>query len=780
MLCPAKKHSLFGFSFLRNHLFSFTPPNKSLFSSHNRLPAVFPIRPYWPLLLLLLIGTGCTTRPASAKQSLQVAPSQFPHIKDASDFHALAERLVQEMSLREKIRQLYGEPLIKGVKFLSLSTRNRFPHIYVGQNRRLHIPPWVLSDGPRGARVMDRQVNGVTTFPVAMARGASWDTELEGRINEAIAIEMRANGTNYAATPCINLLRHPGWGRAQESYGEDPWLLGEFGVAAVRGIQKHDVMACPKHFALNSLENSRFVLNVTADERTLREVYLPHFRKTIQQGKPASIMSAYNQVNGAYCAQNKYLLSHILREEWGFEGFVTSDWFYGTHDGAASVQAGLDVEMPFRRAYRHRKLRKAIRKGNIREANIDTLVLRSLRTRLPYAFAKDSTVYSPNLIGQAAHRELAREAAEKSMVLLKNEGVLPFSDAPHKKIAVIGRLANAENTGDHGSSDATALYVVTPFAGIQSYHADKGNEVVLYDGTDLQVARKIATEADEVILVVGYTFEDEGEYMLRPKKMARSARAGELVTRKGLGGDRESLRLPAFDEELISTLSGLSSPLVVIYVGGSAIDLSAWDAQVPAILFAWYAGMEGGHALAHVLYGEVNPSGKLPFSIPRNASDYPEWNPYTDEIHYGYFHGYTLFDRKKCPVAYPFGYGLSYTSFSYSNLTVAAPTLQEDEKLGLELEVRNTGDLPGAEIVQLYVGFAKSEVERPVKLLRGFKKVFLEPGETKTVTLEVPAADLAWYNPTSEEWQVEKMDYEIYVGSSSAPEDLLQATFRVE
>ena len=229
--------------------------------------------------------------------------------------------------------------------------KQRFPHIYVGRNERLNIPPWVLSDGPRGARVLDKGIKAVTTFPVAMARAATWNTNLEYRVHDVISKEMRANKTNYAATPCINLLRHPGWGRAQETYGEDPWLLGEFGVAAVKGIEKNNVMACPKHFALNSIENSRWVIDVSVDERTLREVYLPHFKKVIKEGKPASIMSAYNKVRGKYSGSNEELLTNILKNEWGFNGFISTDWMYGIYNGVEAINAGLNVEMPWQDEY---------------------------------------------------------------------------------------------------------------------------------------------------------------------------------------------------------------------------------------------------------------------------------------------------------------------------------------------------------------------------------------------------------------------------------------------
>ena len=733
------------------------------------------------LLLLMLLAGGVYYKSVNySMYDLQANKELLAEPSDEEGYATLAEDLVGQMTLEEKIDQMYGEKMWQIPKLaIGFLVKERFPHVYVGENERLHIPSWVLSDGPRGARVMDHGINSVTTFPVGMARGASWDIDLEERINEVIAIEMRANKVNYAATPCINLLRHPAWGRAQETYGEDPWLLGEFGVAAVKGIEKHNVMACPKHFALNSLDNSRFVVDVDLDERTLREVYLPHFKKTIQVGKPASIMSAYNKVLGEYMANNKYLLNDILRDEWGFEGFVTSDWFNGTYDAIGSVKAGLDVEMPYQQVYKYDVLEEGIENGEISEADIDKMVTRTLKTRLKYAFSNDQETYGHEEIEKESHVTLARVAAEKSMVLIKNDKVLPLNSETGQKVLVLGRLANMENTGDIASSNSTSLNITTPYEGISAFNQALQNEVELYDGPDTDLAAEKAKEADQVILVVGYTFEDEGEYININGDMEGSAKAGKLVGKKGIGGDRESLKLLPEDEALIQAVAAVNKDIVVVYVGGSAINMNAWEPNVASILFAWYGGMEGGTALANVLYGKVNPSGKLPFSIARNDSDYPYFNPYTLKIDYGYYHGYTLFDKKNIEVAYPFGFGLSYTTFAYDDLQIANSELNKDGMLRAKVNVTNTGEMAGEEIVQLYIGFKNSSIDRPVKLLRGFDKIGLEPGETKTVELEVNVQDLAWYDPKVKEWKVEEMLYELYVGPSSKKEELLQFEFTV-
>ena len=733
------------------------------------------------LVLLLVAGWLFYTQVYNYERfPLKVDKTQFPGVNTEAEIEQLAESLLSQMTLDEKIEQIYGEKNSSVYKLgINLFVLRRFPHMYMGRNERLHIPPFVLSDGPRGARVADMH-SGATVFPVAMSRGASWDVDLEARVSGIIAKEIRAIGANMAATPCINILRHPGWGRAQETYGEDPWHMGQFGVAATRAVQVHNVMASPKHYALNSIENSRFVINVDVDERTLREVYLPHFRKVVQEADTASLMSAYNKALGEYLANNRYLLTTVLREDWGFEGFVHSDWFWGVYDTVGSIKAGLNVEMPVSQIYNEADIKEALENGEITESDIDRLILPALKTRLKYAFAEDSMEYNLSMLAAEEHVALALESAEKGMVLVKNDNVLPFSRESGKTVAVIGRLADVENTGDQGSSNAKSPYVVTPYRGLEKYHAALGNKVVLDDASDLEKARETASQADQVVVVVGYTYENEGEYLVSTENMKASAEAGKLIGEKGKGGDREDLSLVEEDRALIDALAAANENLVVVYVGGSAVDMSDWDDSVPAILFAWYAGMEGGNALARVLYGDVNPSGKLPFAMPQDSADYPYFTPYTDNITYGYYHGYTLFDKKGIEVAYPFGFGLSYTSYSYDNLRVMTPQLSSSDTLRVQVDITNSGEVAGQEVAQLYVGFANSAVDRPVKLLRDFDKVALQPGETRTVTLDVPVKELAWYNPEDSEWQTEAMSYEVYVGGSSAEEDLLTAMFTVQ
>lgn len=706
-------------------------------------------------------------------QPTKANPNQLQGWRPDVSLDELTRDLIARMTPAEKRAQLYGEKMTAMLRLgINLVLFKRFPHMFSAANTRLGIPPFVLSDGPRGARVSDGH-EGSTTFPVAIARGASWNVELEARIHEVIAKEVRAIGANMAATPCINLLRHPGWGRAQEVYGEDPFHMAEFGVAATKALQAHNVMASPKHYALNSIENSRFVVNVKVDERTLHEVYLPHFKKVVQEANAASLMTAYNKVNGEYCSENPELI-RILREDWGFKGFLHSDWVFGMHSAAKAIKAGLNIEMPVQQVYRDKAIKKALAAGEISEADIDQRVFESLRVRLDYALREDTMNYSRDLLACEQHTALAREAAEESMVLLKNDGVLPFDNRTGKTIAVIGRLSESENTGDRGSSNCSSPYVVTPAEGIRRYHLPQGNTVIVNDGSDLDAAQKLAENADQVVIIVGFTAQEEGEYVVASKTMERSAKAGKLVGKKGLGGDRDSLSLPYIDETLIQHLAGCNPKTVVSVVCGSAVDMTSWQDKVPAILFSWYAGMEGGTALANVLWGEVSPSGKLPFAIPTNSKDYPHFTPYTMEIDYGYYHGYTLFDKNNIAVAYPFGFGLSYTSFTLSSVRSVKSNIKiaSGEPLEVEATVENTGACSGAEVIQLYIGFPQSSIERPNKILRAFSKVSLQAGEKKTITLRVPLEEFARYAPESHRWEIDPMDYAVYVGTSSAEQDL--------
>lgn len=695
-----------------------------------------------------------------------------------------ASNLLKRMTLKEKVWMLNGNWDMVSNQFRYKNGYNPVP-IATNGVKRLGVPPVKFSDGPRGA-----VVGKSTCFPVSMARGASFDRNLERRIGEVIAKEIRAQGGNFFGGVCVNLLRHPAWGRAQETYGEDPYHVGELGASLTEGIQAHNVMACVKHYAFNNIENSRFFVNVQADDRTLHEVYLAHFKRIIQAGA-ASVMGAYNLFRGDQACESRLLLTNILRENWGFEGFTISDFIFGVRDGKKAIEAGLDIEMPLPVHY-NQKLLDQVEAGEVAESTIDQAVLRVLRTQLVFQNTPDPISYSKELVTHPDHIALAQEAAEKSMVLIKNEGpILPFRKDV-KRVLVLGKLADQENTGDHGSSRVYPPYVITPLQGLKRYLGDTV-EVLHRDESQLDEARKLAGEVDAVVLVVGNDYNDEGEYtspssldeMFDPiitgyQQMRKPLKATlvKLIKKLGIstfqfqegmapGGDRQSLSLKEEQIQLIEAVAGINPNTVVCLVTGSMIMIEEWARDIPTILYSWYAGMEGGTALARILFGEVNPSSKLPFSIPTHVEHLPYFSSTDKEITYDLYNGYTLLDKNGQQPAYPFGFGLSYTQFEYSSLTVA----KKDDRLEVSVTVSNTGDRDGTEVVQVYVGKPDSKVERQKKLLKGFEKVFIPAGHSAQVVIPVLLDDLRYYDVATKKWVLEEGEYLILVGSGSAEEN---------
>jgi len=707
-------------------------------------------------------------RPVSGSFVREAGASTFkftdiPHGRTLGgpELEGYARKLLAEMTLQQKVLQMSGDSSLWDLLKLVTVEKGKYNDtaIAAGADTRLAIPPIGFSDGPRGVAM-----NHSTAFPVAMARGASWDRELQRRFGDVVGKEIRAQGGNLWGGACVNLLRHPSWGRAQETLGEDPYLLGELSVASVVTVQAHNVMGCAKHFALNSIEETRTQADVRLDERTLREVYLPQFKR-LADADVASFMSAYNKVNGDYCGENRHLLREILKEEWGYRGFVMSDFFTGVYDGKKAALAGLDLEMPWTVAY-GKALVAAVEKGDVPLATIDEAVLRLLRRKIEYATRPDPMAYPASLVRAPEHAALAREVAENGTVLLKNERAsLPLDEAALRSVAVLGRLADAPNLGDYGSSRVYPPDTVTVVEGLRE--ALGAERVVHEPGADLAKARSLARAASAVVVVAGFDQSDEGEYI--PQKPNKDE----------WGGDREDLALKAADRELILAAAAENPRTIVVLIGGSAITVEEWQEEVGAILMAFYPGEQGGHALARLLLGRVSPSGKLPFTVPRDASQLPPFDNKALSVEYGYYHGYTLAEKKGWEPRYPFGYGLSYTTFACVNLALDAKVATTTGVVQVSVDVTNTGSRPGKEVVQLYVGFPGSKVDRPVKLLRGFEKVALAPGETKRVTMPVKVADLAYYDPAARAWVVERMEYAVLVGPSSRRADLLTASFRV-
>ncbi|MDA3845219.1 MAG: glycoside hydrolase family 3 C-terminal domain-containing protein [Vallitaleaceae bacterium] len=703
-----------------------------------------------------------------------------------------AKNLMGKMTLKEMVWLLNGnwDPIKNQIKH-----NNAYNPIPISTNgcKRLDITPIKFTDGPRGV-VMGNS----TCFPVSMARGASFDRQLESRVGDVIGKEARAGGANYFAGVCMNLLRHPAWGRAQETYSEDPFHLGVMAEALTESVQEHNIMACLKHYALNSIENSRFRVNVHLDERTLREVYLPHFKRCVDAGA-ASLMGAYNLIEGDHCCESHHLLTDILRDDWGFMGFTSSDFIFGIRDVKKAIEAGMDVEMPMPIRYQ-KHLLDGVTSGDIEASYVDTAVLRVLRTVLAFEHTPDKMSYKEELIAHPSHIALSREVAEKSMVLIKNEhNILPFSGAV-KKVMVLGSLADKANTGDYGSSKINAPYVVSPMEGLRAYLGEDVN-IVHYDETQIEEAKALAADMDCIIMVVGNDHNDEGESVIPDPKsevtmedlvghgyknqgaflksiLLKPLIKMSSITRKdgsSFGGDRQSLSLKTDEINMIMSIAPLNPNTVVTLVCGSMIMTKEWDYVVPSILYGWYAGMEGGNALARVLFGDVNPSGKLPFTIPTSEKHLPYFSSTDDDITYGLYHGYTLLDRSDLKPAYAFGYGLSYTIYEYSNMTIT----KTDEIVNISVTVKNIGALDGEEIVQAYVGMKNSTIERQKKLLKGFEKVFILAGTSVDVVISVRLRDLMYYSTGSSEWQFESGIYEFMAGPSSEDDKLIKVEYEL-
>ncbi len=692
-----------------------------------------------------------------------------------------ASSVVAAMTEEERLWCLDGDaPFWAGLTYLAEAGYHKSP-FRSGRIDRLGLKGFSFADGPRGV-VVDR----ATCFPVTMARGATWDPELEERVGDAIGRELRAVGADLYGGVCVNLLRHPAWGRAQETYGEDPFHVGEMGAALARGVQRH-AMACVKHFACNSMENARFVVDITVDEASLHDIYLPQFKRIVDEGV-AVVMSAYNSVNGAWCGENEELLTAVLRQEWGFEGFVISDWILGIRDAARSLRGGLDVEMPYR-MIRAGGLRRALDEGEVTWEQVDRAVERVVATRLRFGPVLESPRPGRDILADPGHRALAREVSARSVVLLRNQPVdgrplLPLDVPSGATVALFGRLASTVNLGDGGSSDVWAPAVATVADGLCA--ALPNIAVVHPDETDAEAVVAAARSAAVAVVVVGYTRRDEGEFIGEfatahltelfpgaddPDLIERfnSSIAGERTTQPpahvvpgteggfAVGGDRKSLRLHDEDVALIRTVATANPRTVVAIVAGSAVLVSEWDRAVPAVVQSWYAGMEGGHGLADVLLGKVDASGRLPFSVPEDESHLPDFDPESQAFTYDWWHGYWHLSRAGTAPAYPFGFGLSYTTFAIEE--VWAET--RGEGIGVRAVVRNTGDRDGSEVVQAYV--RRTGSSRPARL-KAFRRLAVAAGATVEVELTVGRATLAERDTGTHAMVTRPGRYEVRVG----------------
>lgn len=794
------------------------------------------------------------------------------------------DELLGRMSIEEKVSMLAGSDIWHGTGV-----------------PRLGIPPIKMTDGPCGARGGRNEAGSTAAcFPCGTALAATWNPELVERVGVALAEEARSKRAQVLLAPTVNIHRSPLAGRNFECYSEDPHLTARIAVGYIRGVQSRNVGACIKHFVCNDSEFERNTISSQVGERALREIYLAPFEVAVKEAKPWSVMAAYNRVNGTYASEHPRLLEDILRREWGFEGFVVSDW-YGTRSTAEAVEAGLDLEMPGPPRHRGEKLLDAVKAGAVSEGSLDSAVRRLLDVTLRSGLLEHPEEAAEESIDRPEHRRLAREAAAEAIVLLKNESdVLPLDRKEIRTLAVIGPSADAAHVQGGGSAGVPPHYSVTPLEGIRSscgaeiavrYErgctnhkvlppvdarlVPSGFEVEYFDNPDLsgdpaltkhssridliwegRIEPKVDPEIHSVRFTGTFAPMENGAYTLaltsagcsrlfidgielidnwtqqtrgdsyfgagtaevkaqlemregeereirieycrsnpfiagirvgallpvpddlidRAAAVAEEADAAVVVVGlddewEGEGRDRVDMELPGRQAELIERVAAANRNTVVVLNAGSAVAMD-WVDRVPAVLEVWYPGQELGNALADVLFGDVNPSGKLPTTFPKRIQDNPAYLNYpgeNGEVLYGegIFVGYRYYDRKQIEPRFAFGHGLSYTRFSYGELRLDRDRMGMDDELEVAVEITNSGERAGSEVVQLYLSDLECSLARPDQELRAFEKLALEAWETKTVRFTLARAALSFYDPAREGWVAEAGRFEVRVGSSS-------------
>lgn len=645
------------------------------------------------------------------------------------------KELISQMTLEEKAGMCSGLDFwhLKGVE-------------------RLGIPSVMVSDGPHGLRKQDQEADHLginesikaVCFPPAVLSACSFDRELLEKLGEVVGDEAQATDLSVVLGPAVNIKRSPLCGRNFEYYSEDPYLAGEAAAAFINGVQSRHVGTSIKHFAANNQEFNRMSASSEVDERTMREIYLPAFETAVKKSQPYTVMCSYNRINGTYASENPWLLTKVLRDEWGFEGYVMSDWG-AVNDRVEGLKAGLELEMPASGGINDAEIVKAVQEGTLDEAVLDRAVERILNIVFEYV---DNRKEQPLTLEK--DHEFAQHVAEESIVLLKNEAVLPLEE--QENVAFIGGFVKNPRYQGGGSSHVNSFKVTSAWDALEekknvTYAEGFSSEKDEYDEKLAAEAIETAKKADKAIIFAGLpeSFESEGY-------------------------DRKHMHLPECQNKLIAEIVKAQPNTIVVLHNGAAVEMP-WLKDVKGLVEAYLGGQAVGQAEANILYGNVNPSGKLAETLPIKLEDNPSYLNFGDgdkvEYSEGIFVGYRYYDKKKMEVAFPFGYGLSYTTFEYSNVKTDKDTLTEGETLQVSVDVTNTGDKFGKEIVQLYVADKTEAIRRPEKELKGFEKVALNPGETKRVTFTVDKRSLAWYNTEIQDWYAASGAYELLIAASS-------------
>ena len=621
---------------------------------------------------------------------------------------------------------------------------------------RLGVPSVMVSDGPHGLRKQDDKGDHLgindsikaVCMPAASATAASFDRDLIRKMGEAIGDSCQHEKLSVVLGPAVNIKRSPLCGRNFEYFSEDPYLAGEMSAAYINGVQSRNVGTSIKHFAANNQEHRRMSSSSNADERTLREIYFPAFETSVKKAQPWTVMCSYNRINGVYASENPWLLTDVLRKEWGFEGYVMSDWG-AVSNRVAGVAAGLDLEMPSSGGINDARIVEAVRSGKLDEKLVDQAVERILTINFRYLEnAKPETPWD-----MEAQHLLSADIAADCMVLLKNEGILPLSQ--DEEAAFIGEFAVKPRFQGGGSSHINSHKIT---GALDAAEAAGNTHIVYAQGFDDK-----EDKTDEVLLAEA----------VETAKKAKAAVifAGLPDAFESEGFDRKHMRMPDCQNELIERVAAVQPNTIVVLHNGAPVEMP-WADRVKGILEAYLGGQAVGGAEYDILFGKVNPSAKLPETFPKQLEDNPSYLAgfgEGDHVEYreGIFVGYRYYDKKKMDVLFPFGYGLSYTTFAYSNLCLDKKTMKDTEELTVSVDVTNTGDRAGKEVVQLYVADKESTVIRPVKELRDFVKIELAPGETKTVTFTLGKRAFAYYDVQIHDWQVETGEFEILIGASS-------------